>query len=62
MLNLTPKFWNFWADPIMTMDGAAATILLIQFNLAAGTIASYIHEGRQDLRPLFDDIMAFRVS
>ena len=61
MEQLTEKFWNFWKDPIIILDGAAYTFLVIQVNLAAGTIAPFAHE-RTELATLLDDILAFRVS
>ena len=55
------KFWDLWVDPIITIDGAASTLLLIQTNLAAGTLAPFA-EKRPELQILLDDILSFRVS
>jgi hypothetical protein len=59
VLNLTPKFWKTHEDPIMTMDGAAAALFTIQYNLAAGTIATHA-QGREDLAVLLDDLLKYR--
>ena len=59
--NLTEKFWNFHMDPIMFMDGAMASILTIQYNLAAGMLAPFAAE-RPELRPLMQKMLDFDVS
>lgn len=46
-------------DPIMTLDGAATTLLTIQYNLAAGTLTQWANE-RDDILPLIDDLLKFR--
>lgn len=51
------KFWDMHTDPITCFDGAATTLLTIQLNLVAGTLASY---GRPDLTPLIDAIVCFK--
>ncbi|OBZ76989.1 hypothetical protein A0H81_03428 [Grifola frondosa] len=61
VLNLTPKFWDLHMDNIVTLDSAAATLLAIQYNLAAGTLAPFA-KARPELRPLMDDILKFDVS
>ncbi|KAJ7485009.1 hypothetical protein B0H11DRAFT_1148270 [Mycena galericulata] len=58
---LTPKFWQMHADQIAPMDGAAMTLLTIQYNLAAGTLAPHALS-RPELRPLLQQIMNFDVS
>ena len=45
----------------MAIDGAASTLLVIHLNLVAGTLASHVLV-REDLAPLMDDILNFRVS
>ncbi|KAJ7748804.1 acyl-CoA oxidase [Mycena maculata] len=37
IVNLSPKFWDMHIDPIICTDGAATTLLTIQYNLVAGT-------------------------
>ncbi|KAH9940412.1 acyl-CoA dehydrogenase NM domain-like protein [Epithele typhae] len=59
ILHLTPKFWQLHNDPISLQDGAALTLLTIQYNLAAGTIARYAQH-RPDLVPLVEDLLQFR--
>lgn len=61
ILTLSPKFWRMHTDPICTVDGAAATLLTIQLNLAAGTLAPFAMGARKDLYPLYDDIIKYRV-
>lgn len=59
VLSLSPKFWQLHNDPIVLLDGAAFTLIAIQFNLCAGTIARYCRR-RPDLVPLVDDLLRFR--
>ncbi|KAF8888997.1 acyl-CoA dehydrogenase NM domain-like protein [Infundibulicybe gibba] len=58
--SLSKKFWDCHSDPILTFDGAAATLLTIQYNLVAGTLAQYL-TSRQDLAPLIDDLLQYRI-
>ncbi|KAJ7506874.1 hypothetical protein B0H11DRAFT_2169898 [Mycena galericulata] len=58
---LTPKFWQLHVDHIAGMDGAAFTLLAIQYNLAAGTLAPH-SLARPELHPLLQKIMDFDVS
>lgn len=58
---MTPKFWELHTDNIHALDGAAFTLLTIQYNLAGGTLAPFA-EKRPELRPLMDKIMKFDVS
>ncbi|KAJ7488118.1 acyl-CoA dehydrogenase NM domain-like protein [Mycena latifolia] len=41
VLTVSSKYWEFQTDPIQAMDGAAATLLTIQYNLCLGTIAMF---------------------
>lgn len=52
VLSLTPKFWKMHTDPIVCRDTAASTLLTIQYNLAAGTLAKYEVE-----RPNYSDLL-----
>ncbi|KAN0136329.1 acyl-CoA dehydrogenase NM domain-like protein [Lactarius tabidus] len=61
ILYLSPKFWNMHTDPIACIDAAAETILTIQYNLCAGTLATYL-KGRPDLAPLLKLVIDFEVS
>jgi hypothetical protein len=58
---MTPKFWALHVDQIAPLDGAATTLLTIQYNLAAGTLAPFAMK-RPELRPLLKRIMNFEVS
>ncbi|TDL17007.1 acyl-CoA dehydrogenase NM domain-like protein [Rickenella mellea] len=58
---LSEKFWEFHMDNVHMMDGAALTILTIQYNLAAGTLAPFAMI-RPELRPLLQRILQFDVS
>ena len=42
VLYLRPKFWALHTDLIAPLDGAATTLITIQYNLAAGTLAPHI--------------------
>jgi acyl-CoA oxidase len=59
-MDLTPKFWKFWLDPLLTLDGAATTLFSIQYNLVLGTIAM-LGYGREDLSVLVQDLLDFRI-
>lgn len=48
-------------DMAMGMDAAALTLVTIQYNLAAGTIAPYMKK-RPDLVQLMDNILQFNYS
>ncbi len=61
MLFLSPKFWDLHTDPIATIDGAAATLVPIQYNLCAGTLAMYLLE-QPGLAPLLQRVLHFEVS
>jgi hypothetical protein len=55
---LSAKFWAMHTDNIVGTDGAAMTVLTIQYNLAAGTIAPWA-ERRPELRPILQQILDF---
>ncbi|TCD65983.1 hypothetical protein EIP91_001930 [Steccherinum ochraceum] len=59
LLNLTPKFWDFHMDPVIALDSAAFTIMTIQYNLCAGTIARFAIQ-RPDLAAVVRDLLQFR--
>ncbi|KAI0633864.1 acyl-CoA dehydrogenase NM domain-like protein [Trametes polyzona] len=59
ILSLSPKFWELHNDPIVLLDGAAFTLLIIQLNLCAGTIARYTAR-RPELVPVVEDLLQFR--
>lgn len=57
---MTPKFWEMHTDPIIASDGAATTLLTIQLNLVAGTLARFVSE-REDLLPTLGDLLQYKV-
>lgn len=59
VLSLTPKFWQLHSDPAVLLDGGAITLLTIQYNLCAGTIARYTGR-RPELIPLVEDLLQYR--
>lgn len=61
VLFLSPKFWDLHTDPIASIDGAAATLLTLQYNLCAGTLATYLPE-QPSLAPLIQRVLDFEVS
>ncbi|KAI0066071.1 acyl-CoA dehydrogenase NM domain-like protein [Artomyces pyxidatus] len=61
LLTLSPTYWEFHTDPILAMDGAAATLLTIHYNLCAGTLAMF-SSGRPEILITLQDILAFRTS
>jgi acyl-CoA oxidase len=48
-------------NPIMVVDSAAFTLLTIQYNLVAGTLAQYAATTRPDLVCLVEDILRWDV-
>lgn len=52
ILTLSHKFWQLHSDPIFGVDGAAATLLTLQYNCCAGTLAMFAPE-----QPAIDDIL-----
>ncbi|KAG2095719.1 acyl-CoA dehydrogenase NM domain-like protein [Suillus discolor] len=60
-LHLTQNFWDMHTDPIRVLDGAASTLLTIQYNLVAGTLAQYAATTRPDLVSLVEDILRWDV-
>ncbi|KAG0698693.1 acyl-CoA dehydrogenase NM domain-like protein [Suillus ampliporus] len=61
-LDLTQKFWDMHIDPIAVHDGAAWTLLTIQYNLVAGTLARYAATTRPELVPLVENILRWNVT
>ncbi len=59
ILALTPKFWQMHNEPAAVLDGGAMTLLSIQYNLCAGTIARYSRR-RPELVPLVEDLLQYR--
>ncbi|PCH36486.1 hypothetical protein WOLCODRAFT_82207 [Wolfiporia cocos MD-104 SS10] len=61
VLHLTSKFLSLHMDNRVVLYNGAYTLLTIQFNLAAGTLAPFV-EHRPELRPLMDQILNFDIS
>ncbi|KAI0790861.1 acyl-CoA dehydrogenase NM domain-like protein [Abortiporus biennis] len=59
IVTLSPKFWQLHQDPMVAVDASAFTIIVIQYNLAAGTISTFAKD-RPDLLPLIDDLLQWR--
>ncbi|EMD32148.1 hypothetical protein CERSUDRAFT_119122 [Gelatoporia subvermispora B] len=59
LVTLNSNFWDLHTDPMVLVDGAAITLVTIQYNLCAGTIAEQISK-RPDLIPLVEDLLQFR--
>ncbi|KAF7357181.1 Acyl-CoA dehydrogenase NM domain-like protein [Mycena sanguinolenta] len=59
--SLSPKFWAMYMDNIAAVDIAPMALLVIQYNLAAGTIAPWA-EKRPELQPIMQQILDFEVS
>ncbi|TFY78617.1 hypothetical protein EWM64_g5393 [Hericium alpestre] len=57
---LTQKFWDLHIDPIAHLDGAVGTLVTIQVNLVAGTLARYAHD-RPSLLPLIKKLLSYDI-
>ena len=58
---LSPKFWQLHTDPIWGIDGGAAVLTMIQYNLCAGTIAPHARHNPMAAEAL-QRLLAFEVS
>ena len=61
ILHLTQKFLDIHVDPIVSLDGGASTLLTIQYNLAAGTLARFATTTRPELVSLVEDLLQWNV-
>lgn len=61
VLNTTEKLWQLHTDPICGIDGAAAILATIQYNLCAGTIAPYATQHIEVSKAL-ERVLSFEVS
>ncbi|KAJ7183713.1 hypothetical protein C8R46DRAFT_939809, partial [Mycena filopes] len=57
---MCPKFWAMHVDPIMLIDAAAATFVLAQINMGAGTLSMYL-DNQPYLLPKIEEILRFDV-
>ncbi|KAF7336927.1 hypothetical protein MVEN_02129100 [Mycena venus] len=60
ILTTSENFWGVHTDPILTLDGSAGTLVTIQVNLFAGTVARYAST-RPDLQAVLQDALQFKV-
>ncbi|VDB99855.1 unnamed protein product [Peniophora sp. CBMAI 1063] len=58
--SLKPKFWELHLHPVLQRDGAAMTLLTIQYNLVIGTIGRYAQR-QPYLLSLMKDLLKYRV-
>ncbi|KAK0468077.1 acyl-CoA dehydrogenase NM domain-like protein [Desarmillaria tabescens] len=61
VLNTTEKLWQLHTDPICGIDGAAAILATIQYNLCAGTIAPYATQ-HIEISETLERVLSFEVS
>ncbi|PLN80602.1 acyl-CoA dehydrogenase/oxidase [Aspergillus taichungensis] len=61
VIDLSPKFWQLHQDFVAAFDFAAYTLVTIQLNLAAGTLAPFAVSSRER-GLLLEDILSFKVS
>ncbi|KAJ7485867.1 acyl-CoA dehydrogenase/oxidase [Mycena latifolia] len=59
IVSLSPKFWDLHTDPIVCLDGAATTLIAIQYNLVAGTLGAFVSD-RNDILKIVNDIIDFK--
>ncbi len=60
IMRTTPKFWALQLDPILSMDGGAATLIIIHLNLCTGTFARRAI-GRPDLQHTLNLLLNFEL-
>ncbi|TFY70717.1 hypothetical protein EVG20_g2294 [Dentipellis fragilis] len=61
ILNVTPRYWEFHTDPILSQDISVGTLLTIHYNLCSGTIALFA-SGRPDLERTLQQLLSYEVS
>jgi hypothetical protein len=61
LLTLSPKFWQLHTDPIWSVDGAAGTLVTLQYNCCAGTLAMFART-QPELRPILQQVLDFDIS
>ncbi|PYI35224.1 acyl-CoA dehydrogenase NM domain-like protein [Aspergillus indologenus CBS 114.80] len=61
ILDLTPKFWAIYRDDICAADIAAFSLITIQCNLVAGTLATYA-EQRDEYQDLLKSVLNYDVQ
>ncbi|KIK58932.1 hypothetical protein GYMLUDRAFT_1005358 [Collybiopsis luxurians FD-317 M1] len=58
---MSQKFWDLHQDPITCIDGAATTLLTIQYNLVVGTLTRINPVGYPDIPKLIKDLLSFKL-
>ncbi|VDB88524.1 unnamed protein product [Peniophora sp. CBMAI 1063] len=61
VLNLSPRFWDVHTDPMWGMDGAAATLITLQYNCCAGTLAMFA-DSHPTVRATLEKVLRFDIS
>lgn len=61
ILRLTPKFWAFHRDDICAFDISAFSLITIQCNLVAGTLAAYAKK-KTEYQDLVKRVLSFDVQ
>jgi acyl-CoA oxidase len=61
ILTLSQKFWDLHTDPIWCMDGAAGSLVTIQYNLCAGTLAAFA-DSNHTVRETLERVLTFDIS
>jgi hypothetical protein len=59
--DLSPKFWATYTDNITAVDGAAISLLSIQYDLVAGTLAPWAAK-RPEVATILQKLLDFHVS
>ncbi|KAH0828679.1 acyl-CoA oxidase [Lanmaoa asiatica] len=52
------RYWSMMTDPILALDGAMFTILLVHFGLTIGTLSRHLDQ-RPDIEPLVNSLLRF---
>ncbi|KAJ7358042.1 acyl-CoA dehydrogenase NM domain-like protein [Mycena albidolilacea] len=61
LLTLSPKFWQLHTDPIWAVDGAAGTLVTLQYNCCAGTLAMFART-QPEIQPTLKKVLDFDIS
>ncbi|KZV73040.1 acyl-CoA dehydrogenase NM domain-like protein [Peniophora sp. CONT] len=61
VLQPSPHFWWMHTDPMWGMDGAAATMITLQYNCAAGALAMHANE-HPSIRATLDKVLNYDIS
>ncbi|KAI0311330.1 hypothetical protein OF83DRAFT_1069005 [Amylostereum chailletii] len=61
LLTLSDNFWKLHTEPIWSMDGAAGTLMTLQYNCCAGTLAMFVSK-QPHLKLILDQVLSYDVS